>query len=279
MMSRPECGAPNGGVALDEEAGAATAGNPQLKLAEATALDVSATWHLGDAASLTVVPLNKDVEGFLESAAKERVGPEALDNSSSGTHCLSNVSPVSFDTATEQSEVSGSEVSCQNAWAHCIGVQAKYTHIDSDGVGNLPQTGLFEHDFNLVGFYEQKAFSFRLAYDWRNDFPPSPSFDGVPMYEERRGQIDAAVKHRISDGFAVHLDLINLADERVDHYATLKQTPLRIANMGVRAFLGLRVTSVADEARLGADGPGPYRLALPAPLSDLAYLPLPCWLQ
>ena len=66
-MSRPTSAALNGGVALDEAAGTATGGNPELDPARADAFDVSLEWYPSDRSSLSAAAFHKDVTGFLES--------------------------------------------------------------------------------------------------------------------------------------------------------------------------------------------------------------------
>lgn len=241
-MSRPLTGDLNGGVALDEAAGTALGGNPALDPATAIAIDLSVEWYIGDASSLSAAYFYKDVEGFLESITEERVVPGAINSNPASPHYLTNLFLVTTSAATDTSEISGFELSYQNVWEQGFGVQANYTYIDSNGVGNLPLTGLSEHSYNLVGFYERELFSARVAYNWRDNFLVSPDFVGSPMYEDSRGQLDASLQYRINDMFSISLDGLNLTETRVDQYDTLEERPRRIANTGRRLFFGVRMS-------------------------------------
>ena len=149
---------------------------------------------------------------------------------------------MTTSAATEDSEISGFELSYQNIWEQGFGIQANYTYIDSNGVGDLPLTGLSEHSYNLVGFYERELFSARVAYNWRDNFLVSPSFTGNPLYEDSRGQLDASLQYRINDMFSISLNGLNLTDTRVDQYQTLEERQFRIANTGRRLFFGVRMS-------------------------------------
>ena len=239
-MSRPNTSALNGGIALDEAAGTAGGGNPELDPARADALDLSLEWYASETQLLSAGLFRKNVRGFLESKTVERVVQGATNTNPASPNQGTNLFLVTTSAATEESSISGVELSYQNVLDNGLGIMANYTYIDSDGLGNLPLTGLSENSYNVVGFYENERFSIRLAYNYRGDFLMNPSFVGTPMFEEGRAQLDASVQYRVSDMFRLTLDAINLNDERVYQYATIQERAFRIARTGTRVFFGLR---------------------------------------
>ena len=239
-MSRPTSGALNGGVALDEAAGTASGGNPELDPARANAFDLSLEWYTSDRSSLSAAAFHKDVTGFLESQTIQRVVPGATNNNPASPNFGTNRFLVTSVSATDESTITGIELSYQNVFDNGVGVQANYTYIDSDGLAGLPLTGLSENSYNLVGFYETERISARIAYNHRDDFLVTPSFNGVPMFEKGRGQLDASLQYRLGDRWAATLEAINLNDERVDQFAVVEERAFRIARTGTRMFLGIR---------------------------------------
>ena len=239
-MSRPNTGALNGGIALDEAAGTASGGNPELDPARADSLDLSLEWYASETSLLSVGLFWKDVSGFLESKTVVREVPGATNTNPASANHGTNLFLVTTSAATEKSSISGIELSYQNVLDNGLGIMANYTYIDSDGLGDLPLTGLSENSYNFVGFYENERISVRLAYNYRGDFLMNPSFVGTPMFEKGRAQLDASVQYRINDMFRLSLDAINLNDERVYQYATLEERAFRIARTGMRVFFGLR---------------------------------------
>lgn len=239
-MSRPNTGALNGGIALDEAAGTASGGNPELDPARADALDLSLEWYASESSLLSVGLFSKDVAGFLESKTVERQVPGATNTNPASPNHGTNLFLVTTSAATEESSISGMELSYQNVLDNGLGIMANYTYIDSDGLGDLPLTGLSETSYNVVGFYENERVSVRLAYNYRGDFLMNPSFVGTPMFEQGRAQLDASVQYRINDTYRLSLDAINLNDDRVYQYATIEERAFRIGRTGTRVFFGLR---------------------------------------
>src|SRR5690606_38192343 len=121
------------------------------------------------------------------------------------------------------------------AWSG-LGFQANYTYVDSEAPspfatdleGNallVPLEGLSENSYNLVAMYELSDWSFRLAYNWRDDYLRTTAgvgTDNLPIYNKDYGQLDASVNWRINDMFALRLDAVNLTDSRTDTYQGFK---------------------------------------------------------
>ena len=239
-MSRPTSAALNGGIALDEAAGTASGGNPELEPARADAFDLSLEWYPNAGSSVSVAAFRKDVTGFLESQTIQREVSGATNNNPASPDFGTNRFLVTSVSATDESNIAGIEFSYQNVFDNGFGVQANYTYIDSDGLAGLPLTGLSENSYNVVGFYETERISARVAYNFRDDFLVTPSFNGVPMFEKGRGQLDGSLQYRLGDRWAVTLEAINLNDERVDQFAVVEERAFRIARTGTRMFLGIR---------------------------------------
>lgn len=242
VLSRPSTGSLAGGVSLDEAAGTGSGGNPALDPAEADAYDLSLEWYINDTSSLTAAYFYKDVDGFLGSVSRIESVSGATNNNSASPDFGTDRLLVSRVEASESSTIKGFELAYQNVWDNGFGTQLNYTYVDSDGVGSLPLEGLSEVSYNVVGFYEADNYSARLAYNWRDDYLVSRSFNGSALFQEARGQLDLSLSYDITENISVSLEGINLNDERVYEYATLTERPFRIANTGRRFFVGIRAS-------------------------------------
>ena len=243
VISRPSTSDLSGGLTIDDPAGTATGGNPALDPAKANAYDLSLEWYINDLSSLSTAVFYKDVTGFLESITEYREIPGAINLNPGDTENVgTNNFLVTSVAATESSTIKGIELAYQNVWENGFGVQGNFTYIDSDGLGGLPLTGLSETSYNVVGFYEQEDYSVRLAYNWRDDYLVTPSFNGSALFQTARGQLDFSANYDIKENITISFEAINMNDEGVEEYATLTERQFRVANTGRRFFVGVRAS-------------------------------------
>jgi len=247
VISRPDTFALAGGVSLDQLAGTASGGNPLLDVAEADAFDVSVEWYINDFSAFTVGLFTKDVSGFLAPQTERRQIPGSLNNDPGSPDFGTEFFLVSSVAAGGESSIDGIELAYQTVLDSGFGAQINYTFVDSDGLdsenGETTQLeGLSENSYNLVLFYEQDNYSARFAYNWRDEYLVSRNFNGSPLFEEARGQLDFSASYDINENWRVTFDAINLNDERVDQYSELVERKFRIEDTGRRFFLGVRAT-------------------------------------
>ena len=118
-----------------------------------------------------------------------------------------------------------------------IGVQANFTFVDNQGVGNsgvtvvsgdgstnqdgnitftdLPLEGFSDKAYNFVLMYEKQQFSGRLAYNWRDDYLISQADCCIklPIWQDAYGQLDASFHYKPTDSWDVFLDVQNLTEQ------------------------------------------------------------------
>ena len=79
---------------------------------------------------------------------------------------------------------------------------------------NVPLQNLSRRSANLVGLYEQGAWSARLAWNWRSSFPSgSTNIAGVGAFQittHAYGWLDGSLRWRINDRLTWSLDGGNL---------------------------------------------------------------------
>lgn len=248
VIARPDTTELRGSTSIDSLAGTASGGNTNLAPATATAFDVSLEWYLDDASVASIAVFTKDVDGFLSA----QTAVETIEGG--GTN--QNVASPDFGTfnfltsrsvAIGESSIDGVELAFQKAWDSGFGTQLNFTYVDSSGVEAaggpaIPLEGLSETSYNIVGFYENDLFAARLAYNWREEFLVSRSFNGSPLFEEDRGQLDFSASYYVTDAITLSLEAINLNDERVDQYSEFTERKFRIEDTGRRFFFGVRAS-------------------------------------
>lgn len=195
----------------------ASGGNPNLKPIESTNYDLSLEYYFARAGAATVALFRRDVNGFIS-----RIGDESENDPVFGR--LNVNRPYNGGDGTLQ----GIEVGFNTffnfgfmpRWAHHFGVRGNYTYIDGgaelpveqakDLPGKQAVPGVSEHTYNLAAFYERRAISARLAYNYRSSF--------VDMYNRVR---DLAIPATVGGGLGPFLPVIEEGRGVLDFSASI----------------------------------------------------------
>ncbi|MFV0624029.1 TonB-dependent receptor [Sphingomonas sp. ac-8] len=195
-----------------------SAGNPNLKPLTSDNYDASLEYYFSRTGSFTAAIFRHDAEGFLAT-----VDDRSVDG-------LRIARPVNLG----KTRLQGAEVTFTSFldfeglpdWAKGFGVQANGTYIDAKGdlLPNFAATrddnqaafpGVSRWAYNLVGLYERKQFSARLAYNYRSKFvsyysiePLDPTVHAV--MERGRGQLDFSSSVTPIENVTIAFDIINL---------------------------------------------------------------------
>jgi TonB-dependent receptor len=147
-----------------------------------------------------------------------------------------------------KSSLKGAEVNWQHMFDNGFGFQANYTYVKSDltynntGVG--PQFALLglSNAANVVGIYEDRNWSVRLAYNWRGQFLASTADSGRanPVYVEPYGQVDLSVGFNVNPNLSMSLEAINLANATQRSHGRNSMQVLSVSTGGARYMLGAR---------------------------------------
>jgi TonB-dependent receptor len=155
---------------------------------------------------------------------------------------------VSTPVNATSASLKGAEVNWQHMFANGLGFQANYTYVKSDlkynnlGLGNQFALVGLSNSANLVGIYEDKSWSIRLAYNWRGEFLATPAANGRPNpeYVEPYGQVDLSVGYNVNKNLVLSLEAINLSDEHQRTHGRTEQQVLRVTTGGPRYMVGAR---------------------------------------
>ncbi|GGZ44385.1 TonB-dependent receptor [Asticcacaulis endophyticus] len=211
-------------------------GNPELKPAHSTNIDLSAEWYFAPVGSLTLALFHKELTDVITNDTQLR----SLTNNGE-TFDLIVSQPVN---SPDKAKLKGFELAYQQTYDFLpspfdgLGVNANYSYIDSSNVPQstlsatdpdvaagrvtvidtslLPLQGLSEHNANFTVFYEKYGISARLAYNWRDDFLITVRDVIVPyqpIMQEASGQLDGSLFYSVTPQIKVGVQGVNLTNE------------------------------------------------------------------
>lgn len=150
----------------------------------------------------------------------------------------------------EGDTVRGLELTAQHVFGTSgFGVAGNYTWVKPgqtfDDTSIAPQSVLLgiSNSYNLVGFYEDNAWSVRAAYNWRGQFLFSKADGGPdnnPVYTEPYGQVDVSIGYKIGKNLTMQADLINLNDGYIRQHGRSEEQLVSVTQTGRRYQFGLR---------------------------------------
>jgi TonB-dependent receptor len=195
-----------------------SAGNPDLKPLTSDNYDISLEYYFSRTGSFTAALFRHDAAGFLATVD---------DRSVEG---LRIARPINLG----KTRLQGAEVTFTSFldfeglpdWAKGFGIQANGTYIDAKGdlIPSFAETrdggqeafpGVSRWAYNVVGLYERKQFSARLAYNYRSKFITAytlETFDPTAhaIVERGRGQLDFSTSLTPIDNVTIAFDIVNL---------------------------------------------------------------------
>jgi TonB-dependent receptor len=248
----------------------ASQGNPSLLPYESDNIDLSLEWYYAEGSYVSAGYYTKDVGNYIGVGEENRsiVGPNGAltdpsvnprgtcpDGSvaSPNPDCVSQpgdpvitwevTTPINQDSTT----VDGLELNIQHMFGDSgFGGIANYTLVNTDDEynpysleNNFAVTGLSD-SANLVAFYEDDSFSFRIAYNWRDDFLLRGG--SFPVFTEAYSQIDISASYVVNDSVSVFIDGINITDESTRRHGRFSNQIVDFEQYGARYNIGVRAT-------------------------------------
>jgi TonB-dependent receptor len=149
----------------------------------------------------------------------------------------------------KSASLNGVELNLQHMFGNSgFGVSTNYTYVHSglryDNANTKDQFALvgLSNSYNVVGIYEDKKFTARLAYNWRGEFLNSTgdAAGANPQYTDPYGQLDVSLTYNYSDKLSFQAEAINLTNEiqRVHTRASLATE--NVTQAGPRYMIGAR---------------------------------------
>ncbi|TFW24341.1 TonB-dependent receptor [Duganella callida] len=149
----------------------------------------------------------------------------------------------------KKASLNGAEINLQHMFGNSgFGISTNYTYVhsglryDNNAVGEQFALVGLSNSYNVVGIFENKKWTGRLAYNWRGEFLSS-TFDGAgpnPQYVEPYGQLDLSISYNYNDKLSFQFEGINLTDEIQRVHSRTKQQLESVTQAGPRYMIGAR---------------------------------------
>lgn len=224
-------------------------GNPALRPYQATQFDATLEWYFAPSSVLSGAVFYKNVDSFTIN----RTQPEFVPGLSETLGEFQITQPING----ESGKIKGFEVAFQQSLRFLpapfdnLGVQANYTYVDSETPlideetqKALPLPGLSKHSYNVVGYYEDKFMSLRLAYIYRNTYllGQGSAATGGSSYAQGRGQLDFSGQFNITPNIRLTLEAINITKQGDIEYLQNRNRLLNSFREDRRIFAGIAAT-------------------------------------
>jgi len=209
---------------------AGSAGNPDLRPIRSTNYDFAIEKYFSPTTSVYATVFYKKVDGFIVSSA----ATESYDGQDYLITRPRNANPAT---------IKGYEFGYTQFFDFLpeafkgFGAQANYTYIDSQTpnatlAANTPLPNMSKNSFNLIGMYETKKFSARVAYNWRDKFLSGQAnianVGRIPFYTKAYGWMDASLTYHVTDKLTLTLEGTNLLKTKRLSYYGVESLPQNI---------------------------------------------------
>lgn len=203
-------------------------GNPKLNPWRAKNVDVAAEYYLGRASMVNLALFHIDIESF--TTAGQVVGRFPDQDG-----VIRRDVPVYKQIQGEGGKVSGVEIGGKFAFNDLIdtpvwknfGIDTNYTYSPStesrrglDGE-KLPFTNNSEHQFNLVGWYQDDKLQVRVAYNYRSERlngVSTLSNDPIPQFADETAFVDINATYDVNKHLSLYLNGSNITGEIETYY-------------------------------------------------------------
>ncbi len=207
-----------------------SAGNPDLKPIKATNYDLALEKYFTPSTSIYVTAFYKKVDGFIVNSA----ATEVYDGQSYLITRPRNANPAT---------IKGLEFGYTQFFDFLpealrgLGVQANYTYISSETPNatlgtNTPLPNLSKNSYNVIGMYENKKVSIRVAYNWRDKFLSGQAnianVGRIPFYTKAYGWMDASLSYQLTDKFTIAIEGTNLLRTKRISYFGVETRPQNV---------------------------------------------------
>lgn len=228
-------------------------GNPELDPWRSENYSLSAEWYMGEASMMYVATYDIEIESFTESSTVMIDEPDS-DGVTRGPW------PFTANVQGNGGSVTGYEVGTKlafgdvfetNSFIDNFGIDANYTYSDSsqdakDVHGSdLPFVGMSKDTYNFVLWYEQDAFSTRLAYNFRSPrliTRGSASTGLQSLYQDDYAQLDLNVSYHFDENITVYINGSNITEEIQQTYVEFSGQKAFQNIYEARWTLGTRIT-------------------------------------
>ncbi len=149
--------------------------------------------------------------------------------------------------ASGSSSINGWELNLQHMFGNSgFGGIINYTKVNSNLTYNVASLGAqfplpgLSDTANIVGFFENKQWEVRVAYNWRDQYYTGLDGQQSPVFVEPYGQVDANVGFKLNDRLSFQVEAINLTDRNTRRHSRTRQAVEFATQTGARYMIGAR---------------------------------------
>jgi iron complex outermembrane recepter protein len=251
-LGRPDYSALTGSVQFQvspenpEQIGTGSGGNPDLKPIRADNYDAGLEWYFEPKALLSVDAFYMDLHNYVALGTVQRTyfaESSEFPNGFQGAYDIT----VPYNAT---GKVTGAEFAYQQTFFENWGVNTNFTLASgtqtsgvqplADGTpGDTRLVGTSKQVFNLIGFYENKSFSARVAYNYRSAF--YSGLDRSTAFTQAGiDTLSASLGYTVNESFTLTLDGNNLNNPTYKYYALSESQPRAFYKNGAQYYLTAR---------------------------------------
>lgn len=235
-ITRPDVGALNPAIVVNEATGTGGVGNPDLRPQKADSYDLSLEHYFTRGNYVSLGLFYKKIDGFFSGLEECVTVPTAPPYAGvTPNNCAPGQYRITRTINAEKGSAKGVEAAVQTffdydfvpKFLHNFGVAGSYTYVKTENPilldGQIVQTRqpfTSDHSWSLAGMYEDAVVSARLVYTWRSDFvlfgvSPNP-IDG--RYVGASGTLDASLNFNLPHDFSLSLTASNITNQGANRF-------------------------------------------------------------
>ena len=231
-LARPDYSALGGSITADDTTHTGNGGNPNLKPIISSNLEGQLEFYYAPRSLFSAGLFYMDLKNYVSFGTYQTTLLDIRTNTFQ-TYTIS--APVNANGS-----VKGAELSWQAPIAHGFGASANYTYANGEEDDGHDLVGTSKTTYNLIGYYEDKNFGARLAYNFRSAY-----FVGLdrssPQYQDDTKTLSANVSWYINNNFTLTFDAMNLNNPILKMYGANKDQPRAFYQNGRQFYVGLRM--------------------------------------
>lgn len=241
-MARPEFGS-LGGINLLDIQQTGSGGNPNLKPIRSNNTDLGLEWYFAPKSLLSAGVYYMAFDSYVTYGASDQVFYNATTRQLATYHMSSPVNTTA--------DIKGVELQYEQALFGGFGINANYTYANGQETGNVPASscasathncdmvGTSKNTYNLGAYFENDAFSARLAYNYRSAFLNGLDRNSA-IYQDAVGTVSLSLGYAVTKNISLTLEGKDLNDPLLKSYASTPDQPRAFYKNGRQIYLGLR---------------------------------------
>ena len=230
-MSRADYSALSPAVQLNNLDLTGSGGNSDLKPIRSINYDATLEWYFAPQSILSAGVFYMNMPSYVTFGYNTRT---LLNTTTDEPANFIVTSPYNIAASNK-----GLELAWQQSFSNGFGGLLNYTYADGHDASGAALVGSSKNTANVEAYYENNAFSARVAYTYRSSFLVGLA-NVTQQYAAGIGTVAASLNYKINDNFTITFDGLNLNNPIIKYYSNAEQ-PQAFYSNGRQYFLGVRI--------------------------------------